>query len=284
MQAEAFAKLNLSLRVRPRDATGLHPLLSLMQSVDWADVVRLEEADADEFRVTGLPVIEDGSNLAVRALGAVRQAAGRREPALLSLEKRIPVAAGLAGGSADAAAVLGLASLRYGLPADERDSLAPALGSDVPFCLVGGTCLVEGHGDLVTRRLPLAGFAAAVVVPPFTVLTAAVYQRWDDLGAPDGPTLATRDLPPVLREGPPAANDLLAAALSLMPALGDWLGDLRHLWGRGVMMSGSGPALFAFFSTVEEATAAVAAVPGAAFARACLPVPQGWRAASGTLP
>lgn len=283
MQAEAFAKLNLSLRVKPRDRSGLHPLRSLMQSIEWADLLTLEEAGEDAFAVRGLPVPDDESNLAWRALEAVRAAVPGPGPAALGLEKRIPVSAGLGGGSADAAAVLGLAAARYHLPEGRRDALAPGLGADVPFCLVGGTCLVEEHGERLTTLPPLAGFVLAVVVPPGEVPTTAAFRRWDDLGGPEGPPVRLSDLPVALREGPPPVNDLLPAALSLLPELGDWLADLRRAWRQAVLMSGSGPALFGFFPSEAEAADAAAAVPGARAARACRLAPQGWRVPSGTL-
>lgn len=284
MEAEAFAKLNLSLRVRPRDRSGLHPLRSLMQSIDWADSLTLQEADGDAFSVRGLSVPDDESNLAWRALEAVRARAPRPGPAALALEKRIPISAGLGGGSADAAAALGLAGTLYGLPDGERDALASALGADVPFCLVGGTGLVEGHGERLTGLPPLGGFVLAVVVPPFEVPTSIAYRRWDELGGPQGPAVAARDLPVALRDDEPPVNDLLPAAVSLVPELGDWLAGLRRAWGQAVLMSGSGPALFGFFSSEAEAVEAATALPGARAARACHPAPQGWRMPSGTLP
>jgi 4-diphosphocytidyl-2-C-methyl-D-erythritol kinase len=284
VEAEAFAKVNLSLRVRARDRSGLHPLRSLAQSIDWADRLALEEADDDAFTVRGLTVPADESNLAWRALEAARTASSRPAPAALFLDKDIPVAAGLGGGSADAAAVLVLAATRYRLPAGERDALAPGLGADVPFCLLGGTALVEGYGERLTPLPPLAGFVLAVVVPPFEVPTTAAYQRWDELGGPEGPAVAGRDLPIELRDFGPLVNDLVPAALSLAPDLGDWMADLRRRWGAAVLMAGSGSALFGFFPTEAEAAEAVAAAPGTRASRACRPAPQGWRVPSGTLP
>jgi 4-diphosphocytidyl-2-C-methyl-D-erythritol kinase len=282
MEIEAFAKVNLSLRVRARDASGRHPLLSLAQSIDWADHLALHDGE-DAFTVTGLPVPGDESNLAWRALEAARAAAPHPAPAALALDKRIPMAAGLGGGSADAAATLVLASARFGLSAEERAGIGPALGADVPFCLVGGTAWMEGYGERLTPIPPLAGFWLAVVVPPFEVSTAVAYGRWDDLGGPEGPAVPGRDLPPGLRPHEPLVNDLVPAARSLAPGLGDWAADLQRRWGRAVLMSGSGPALFGFFPTSSEAEEAAAAVPGARGARVCLPVPQGWQVPSGTL-
>ncbi len=284
MEAEAFAKVNLSLRVRPRDASGRHPLRSLVQSIDWSDRVVLEEAGHDSFVVTGLAAPADESNLARRALEAVRAAAPHRGPVALALEKHIPLAAGLGGGSADAAATLVLAAARGGLPAAARAALAPGLGGDVPFCLTGGTAWMEGYGERLTPLAPLTGFWLAVVVPPFTVSTGAAYARWDALEGPEGPVVEGRDLPPPLRPYEPLTNDLVPAARALAPDLGDWAADLQRRWGRAVLMSGSGPSLFAFFPTASEAESAAAAVSGARGARACRPVPQGWQVPSGTLP
>ncbi|MFH1330610.1 MAG: 4-(cytidine 5'-diphospho)-2-C-methyl-D-erythritol kinase [Actinomycetota bacterium] len=282
MEIEAFAKVNLSLRVRACDASGRHPLLSLAQSIDWADHLALHDGE-DAFAVTGLPVPGDESNLVWRALEAVRAVAPHPGPAALALDKSIPVAAGLGGGSADAAATLVLASARFDLSAEQRAGIAPGLGADVPFCLVGGTAWMEGYGERLTPIPPLAGFWLVVVVPPFEVSTAAAYRRWDDLGGPEGPAVPGRDLPPGLRPHEPLVNDLVPAARSLAPGLGDWTADLQRRWGRAVLMSGSGPALFGFFPTASEAEEAATAVPGTRGARACLPVPQGWQGPSGTL-
>lgn len=281
MRAEAFAKVNLSLRVRPPDASGLHPVYSLAQSIGWADLVGLESADEDAFEVDGPEgVPRDESNLAWRALEAVRAEASRRTPVRLTLEKQIPEAAGLGGGSADAAAVLALAAEHYGLEAGRRDALAPGLGADVPFCLIGGTALLEGHGDRVAPLPPVGGYALAVVVPPFPLPTAAVYRRWDQMEGPAGPEIAARWLPVELREHAPLRNDLTPAAAALDPGVGDWIEDLGRLWAAPALMSGSGPALFGFFPTQDEAADAAAAVRGAR-AVAAGPMPAGRRVASG---
>jgi len=284
MPAEAFAKVNLSLRVRPADATGRHPLRSLAQSVDWADRLALAAAEEDAFTVAGLQAPPDESNLAWRAVEAVRGVAARPAPVSLSLHKSIPMAAGLGGGSADAAAALALAADRFGIADRVRDSLAPGLGADVPFCLVGGTAWVEGYGERIESLPALEGFWLAVAVPPFEVSTAAAYRRWDDLGGPQDAGVAGRDLPPELRPHEPLANDLWPAARSLVPELGDWAADLRRRWGRAVLLTGSGPGLFAFFPTASEAGEAAAAAGQTRGARACRPVPQGWQVPSGTLP
>lgn len=280
MQAEAFAKINLSLRVRARDSSGLHPIRSTVQSIDWADRVVLEAAESDEFVVDGIGVPEDGSNLALRALGAVREASDRVLPVRLTLYKRIPVAAGLGGGSADAAAVLALGARLHGMEKDHLAVAAPALGADVAFCLRGGTALMEGHGEIVTSLPLIEGIYAAVVVPPFRLATADVYRRWDELGGPSGPAIGEKDLPARLRGDPPV-NDLFPAAVAVAPELGDWAADLRRRWGIPVAMSGSGPSLFGLFPTESEARGAVAEARGVRAGRACAPVDRGWRIGEG---
>jgi 4-diphosphocytidyl-2-C-methyl-D-erythritol kinase len=275
VRADGFAKVNLSLRVRPPDRSGLHPLRSLAHSVDWPDTLELDDADEDRFTVAGdESVPAGGSNLAVRALEAVRGSAARR-PVALHLEKRIPAEAGLGGGSADAAAALVLAGRRFGVPPATLETLAPGLGADVPFCLVGGAAWMEGYGERLTAVPAFAGFALAVVVPPLRLATADVYRRWDALGGPEGRAVAGRALPVALREHAPLANDLLPAALDLQPALGDWIADLERRWGVPVLMSGSGPALFGFFPADDEAAGAVEAAEGARAGRMCLPAARG---------
>lgn len=263
----APAKLNLSLVVRPRDASGYHPLRSLVQTIDWVDVLSVEEGAEDRLVVRGADLPEGGENLVWRAVGELERAAsgrpGRRRPPLdLALDKRIPVGAGLAGGSSDAAAVL-LALIRMlRWPRRLAAAAAARVGADVPYLLTGGTAWMEGRGERITPLPALTGFAVAVVVPPFELATPEVYRRWDDLGGPAGPEMGVRRLPPALREAGPVRNDLLGAALDLRPDLGDWMRDLGEAWERPAAMSGSGPSLFAFFADLDEAEGALGAVPG----------------------
>lgn len=273
---KAFAKLNLSLLVRPRDASGLHPIHSLAQSIDWADEVTLADAEEDALQVDDPGLVDRDHNLAWQAVEAVRRLAGDDRPVSLGVTKRIPVGAGLGGGSADAAAALVLSAHHLGIEESRLDPIAPGLGADVPFCLAGGTALVEGLGDRVTPLPALEGLHVAVVVPPFHLDTAAVYGKWDELESPQGEAVDARFLPPRLREGDPIRNDLVPAAAALEPRLGDWLADTSREWGQPALMTGSGPALFAFFPTGTEAAGAAAAIGGARAARGCVSVPRGW--------
>ncbi len=276
--AWAFAKVNLSLSVRPVRADGMHPLLGLYTSISWTDRLWLGRADEDLLEAEGGGRLPDGDeNLAWRAALAVRDSAGAAAALHLRLTKRIPMAAGLGGGSADAAAVLGAAGVLLGVSASRLSALAPELGSDVPFCFTGGFAEVAGIGERVAARDPLGGFAIAVVVPPVELSAAAVYTAWDRLGGPAGDPLADRHLPPVLRETGPLGNDLTPAAIDLAPAVAEWRSELEMAWGRPVAMSGSGPTLFAFFVDEDEAGDALDEVPpGARATRAAVPAPFGW--------
>lgn len=276
---EAPAKVNLSLRVRTPDATGLHLLLSLVQSFDCHDRLTAAPGDNDrlEFGEFDLPAGRD--NLIWRAVDAFRAETGESRALSFRLEKRIPVAAGLAGGSADAAAALLAVASLSGLRRENLREIAATVGADVPFALQGGLAWMEGHGELLTAiRSSPPDYSLAVVVPPFGLDTPAVYQRWDRLGGPEGEAVVGKHLPPSLRAYEPFGNDLFPAALDLRPDLGDWRSDLSDQWERPVMLSGSGPSLFAYFADRTEASEAIALAPEEARSHLVLsPVSHGAR-------
>lgn len=251
---EAPAKLNLDLRVGSRDESGLHPLRSLVQTIEWCDRLTVEAGDEDLLEITGADLDVGDDNLVWRAVREL--VPGRRPPLAIELEKLIPVAAGLGGGSADAAATLAAVADLLGVEREAVERAAPRVGSDVPFALVGGTAWMEGHGEILTRLDPLEGFAVAVAVPDFELATSDVYRRWDEMDEPLGPEIAGPGLPPALRGQGELRNDLTPAAVELRPELGEWMTELARAWGRPVIMSGSGPACFAFFLDLDEAEGA----------------------------
>lgn len=276
MKANAYAKVNLGLHVLPPDPDGIHPLRGLFQTVDWSDEIAVEDAAEDSIEVPDGGAPGDETNLAWQAITAARKLGRSDRPTRLVVSKRIPSPAGLGGGSADAAAALHLAARRFSVSFDDVRKLAVDLGSDVPYAFVGGTAIVTGRGELVTPRSDATGFAVAIVVPPIVLDTSTVYRTWDDLGGPEGPTIGASALPPMLREYAPLANDLYPAAVSVAPDVDEWRAELTHRWSVPVVMTGSGAALFAYFSTRTEAEEAAAAAPtGATAARAAEPVPHG---------
>lgn len=284
MNGRAFAKVNLSLQVRSARSDGMHPIRSLVQSVDWADDMSLDLAEeSDSFEIHGEALEPDARNLAWRGMEAMRQRGG--PPVRLTLTKRVAVAAGLGGGSADAALGLALGAHVFRRRPEDAVAAALGLGADVPFCLAGGTAILGGIGEEIEPLAPATEFALAIIVPPFELATPAVYRRWDELDEPAGPTMSRRHLPPSLRDHAPLSNDLQPAALDLMPDLGDWISETAASFGQPVAMSGSGPSLFSFFGAVDEAVDAVGAVSGARAAVAVRPMAVGWEiASSGTLP
>jgi 4-diphosphocytidyl-2-C-methyl-D-erythritol kinase len=262
MLLHAPAKLNLCLYLgAPRD-DGLHELCSLFEPLALADLVEVTPAAGDEVVCPGV----EGENLAARALTALRERGWDREPLRIEIEKRVPVAAGLGGGSGDAAAVLRLAA---GEVAD-LPRLAAELGADVPSQLRPSLALVGGAGERV-EPLPEPAEHAAVLLPGGGGLsTAAVFAEADRLGL--GRSAAELDeLAARLREvagagASPLAypellvNDLEAAALSLRPDIGDALRGLLEVGAPVAVLSGSGPTAVGLFPDLAAARAAAASL------------------------
>ena len=227
----APAKLTLSLRVLGRRPDGYHDLEAEMVSLDLHDVLLVDPAGEGLEVVAGPGTragsLEGGENIVARALAAVGRTAGVR------LEKHIPVGGGLGGGSADAAAVL-----RWAGATDP--AVAARLGADVPFCVAGGRALVGGLGEQV-RPLPFEPRSFVLLVPPFSVDTAAVYRAWDDLAAGGAPGAGPGVSSGAGGGGGPAArNDLTQAALAVEPRLGPWADRLAAVSGRAPVLAGSG--------------------------------------------
>ncbi len=247
MKLPAPAKLTLSLRVTGRRADGFHLIDAEMVTLDLADELTFvgspppasggEPPPPSRLEVGGpyAQGVPSGSdNLVLRALAAV----GRR--AHVRLHKRIPAGAGLGGGSADAAAVL-----RWAGCTDL--AVAAALGADVAFCVVGGRARVRGIGEEV-EPLPHLDRAFTLLMPDLIVRTPAVYQAWDNLGAPEGPN----------------GNDLEPAALVVAPELARWRDRLGDATGSVPRLAGSGSTWFVEGAHPGEGRVVVrTAAPGA---------------------
>ena len=264
LQALAPAKLNLFLHVGRRREDGLHEICSLFCSITLADVLTAERAAGagDEVICPGVPE----PNLAGVALARFRE---RFEPELpplqISIDKRIPVAAGLGGGSADAAATLRLAVAASGLEPtdDELTELAMSIGADVPSQLRPGMHLVTGAGERV-EPLQAPPALAFVLLTAGSLSTAQVYARAEGMGLTerDLTDLAARLRAAVADGGSPAAiaplvhNDLQRAALALAPATKSALVALDEAGAVAAAVSGSGPTAFGLFASGSEAAAA----------------------------
>lgn len=263
MHANPRAKINLTLSVGPRVADGYHAIESLIVRVGLSDelIVAFADRGPDTLTVTGLPGCPVEGNLVLRALGTVRRRLGHEMPPLVAqLDKRIPMAAGLGGGSSDAAAAIEAAEVMWGvgLAPQVRAEIELELGADVPFFARGGDAArVTGRGESVERlSVPASDIGVLLLTPPFGLSTAHVFARFDELGPPQ--SAPSVDLATAL--GDPAAlhdaNDLWPAAASLEPRLERIRGELERLTRDPWMMSGSGSTLFALYSSPEEAAEA----------------------------
>lgn len=263
---EAPAKLNLALLVGPQDGSGMHPLRSLIQTIEWVDLLEVEEGDEDHLEVVGADLPDGGDNLVWKAISALRAESGMVRPFFeIRLVKRVAVAAGLGGGSSDAAAALFAAARISRISPVVAEAVASSVGADVPFLMMGGTAWMEGYGEKLSPvRIRPPSYSYVVVVPPFELVTAEVYGAWDRLEQPTGVEVSTRRIPPDLRDLGPIRNDLTPAASALAPELSDWITDLSAIFDRPVLMTGSGPALFAFFADDDEAASAVESAPPSA--------------------
>ena len=249
LRALAPAKVNLCLFLGPGRADGRHELVTLYESLTLHDELQLETLDVGPDRVI-CPEIQ-GGNLAAQALRALRATGWAGPPVEISIRKRIPVAAGMAGGSADAAAALRLAIELAPVRPDLLDVLAAELGSDVPAQLSPGLALGTGAGEVLERPSPLAPHALLVVPLPAELSTPAVYREADRLGLPRSSD-ELRDRHRRLRDAlQPGArlpdellvNDLQPAAVSLCPPVGEALTRVHEAGAPHVIVSGSGPTV-----------------------------------------
>lgn len=262
MQIHAHAKLNLCLYLGGRREDGLHELCSLFEPLALADLIKINEAERDEVICPGV----EGENLAARALAALRERGWSRPPLRIEIEKRTPVAAGLGGGSADAAAVLRLAAGEVAGLAE----IAAELGADVPSQLTPALALVRGAGEGV-ELLPAPAEHAVVLLPGGGGLsTAAVFAEADRLGL-GRPADELAGLAQQLRAAAGAgasplsyagllANDLEPAARSLRPDIGDALDALRDAGAPLALLTGSGPTAFGLFNDLADAREAARAL------------------------
>lgn len=258
LELSAAAKVNLALEVLRRRPDGYHEIATVMQAVDLSDRLTLEDADVLEVRTSAPGVPTDERNLAYRAAAALRDAAGIARGARITLDKRIPVAAGLGGGSTDAAATLVGLNKLWGLrwPASDLEELAVRLGMDVPFFLRGGAALATGRGE---RLAPLGSAMLGLVLvnPRFAVSTAEMYGRVTPAMYSDG--ARARDAAAALRTrgaGRVAAslyNGLELAARSAYPQIGQMQAALVAAGALGAAMSGSGPTVFGVARSWEQA-------------------------------
>jgi 4-diphosphocytidyl-2-C-methyl-D-erythritol kinase len=265
MEVCAYAKVNLYLDVTGRRPDGYHELISLVCGIDLADTLRLQ-LNAGKDRVTCLhpDVPEDASNLALKAARRFFEAAGRDGHVDIVIEKRIPVGAGLGGGSSDAAAVLAALNTRFGRPLSHGTllSIGRRIGADVPFFINGGPALAEGIGERLTPWPHLPANPLVLIYPGKPVSTAEVYRNLN-LGLTGTPKISKRNIFRQLRENETDVcqlmyNALEPPAIALFPEIADAKQALMDSGADAALMSGSGSSVFGVFPDWHSAKKAYA--------------------------
>lgn len=268
-EIRAYAKINLSLDVTGRLENGYHLVKMIMQTVGIFDELRFEKTE-DEIAITAdsgeLPGVQD--NLIYKAVSLVKEIYGISGGVKVSLKKNIPVAAGMAGGSTDAAAALKAMNKLYGLGLSlgELQELGVKLGADIPYCLLGGTALAEGIGEILTPLPPVPKAVLLVAKPAISVSTREVYQELDSHEIPSHPDV--EGMLSAIRGGDLAGitkrlgNVLETVTVGRYPVIGRIKSRMLECGARGSLMSGSGPTVFGIFDSVSDAEKALSGIRG----------------------
>lgn len=258
---KAYAKVNLTLAVGEKRPDGYHEVVSVMQRVSLCDTLTAEQTREGITLTCSDPALPSGEeNLAHRAASLFFRETGIAGGAALTLEKRIPSQAGLGGGSSDAASALLALRKLYApaLPDTELETMAAALGSDVPFFIRGGTQLATGRGEVLSPLPPLTDGWFVIVKPTESFSTPAMYRRLDNL-----PPACIPPLPPLQGGLPALASGLFnrfEAAIPAGSAVWDIKARLAAYGALASLLSGSGSAVFGLFDTETAARAAVEAL------------------------
>lgn len=262
----APAKINLTLRVIGRRADGYHEIESLVAFADLSDTLTLEPAPETALAVAGPFAAASGNpadNLVLKAATALRERVADLKCGRFTLDKRLPVAAGVGGGSADAAAALRLLARHNELAFDDARLMTAALhvGADVPVCLESRACVMAGVGERLSPPLELPKLHAVLVNPRVAVTTRDVFAAYAQAGAPGDAPIIAQSLGKVPSDSnllieylKRHGNDLTGAAIAIAPVIGDVLAALRALPGALIArMSGSGATCFALFASSDAA-------------------------------
>jgi 4-diphosphocytidyl-2-C-methyl-D-erythritol kinase len=276
MLLRAFAKVNLDLRILDRRPDGYHEVRTILQTIDWCDEIRIEPAETFEFVVSGRSaeaLVPD--NLVVRAVRSFEQAMGFTVLARVELLKKIPIGAGLGGGSADAAATL-LGLERFydrSLPRSDLFGCLRALGSDVPFFAVGGRGAAIGHGDEVFPLEDRTNYWIVVVAPEVSISTREAYS-WLTVSDRSNTieSFCAQFLPG--NGGEAFRNDFERPIFRRYPALAHIKQGLLRAGASQAALSGSGAAMFGTFESEELAVKAASALAPHGVANAVRPLPR----------
>jgi 4-diphosphocytidyl-2-C-methyl-D-erythritol kinase len=260
MLVKAYGKINISLDIVGKREDGYHLLKMIMQNVDLYDSISIEKCNKDINISCNKPYIPtDEKNLIYKAAKLFMDTYNIKEGINIYLKKNIPVAAGMAGGSADAAAVFKALRQLFEIDVDENElmKLGVKIGADIPYCIVGGTALCEGIGDIITPLSPFKNHILVLVKPNFGVSTREVYKGIDISKIykhPDTDALIKAMEEERLQDVCNSMKNLLEnVTLRKYPVLKRIKEDMVKMGAMGAMMSGSGPTIFAFFEDMLKA-------------------------------
>ena len=262
----ANAKINLTLDILGKREDGYHDVELVLQSIALADTLELAKIDSgikfemNTDEVVGAEILPtDDSNLACQAAKVVQDYCKLKEGVFIRLNKKIPIAAGLAGGSTDAAAVIRgmnrLFNLR--LTTEEMCNLGAKIGSDVPFCVVGGTCLASGRGEVLTRLADLPSLPIVLIKPRGAIPTAWAYKTYDNDRSPEHPDTAAICEAINLSDTEAVCelifNVMERVAVKKYPAIIQYKNQMLEAGAVAAMMSGSGPSVFGIAKNRDDA-------------------------------
>lgn len=260
MREKAYAKVNITLDVVGKREDGYHLLKMIMQNIDIYDVITIEKIESGIEITCNKPYVPtDERNLAYKAAKLFKYTFNITSGVSINIKKNIPVAAGLAGGSTDCAAVLKIMNKLFQVNADNEKlmELGVKLGADVPYCINGGTALCEGIGEILTPLKPFKNHIIVLVKPPFGVSTKDVYKNFD-LGRvknhPETDKVITYMNEDNLYEVAKNMKNLLEnVTLKKHKVISSIKSEMESLGAIKAMMSGSGPTVFAFFDDMMKA-------------------------------
>ncbi len=272
---KAYAKVNLILDITGRRANGYHDIRTVMQTVDLCDILEFDIAESNEFNISlscknaeKFPDITwDDKNLMAKAAKLICEQYNKKVNIHISIQKNIPSGAGMAGGSADAACVLTTLNtcLQLGLSCTDLCLLGVQLGADVPFCIVGGTVLCEGIGEVLTPLNSLAGLTLVCVKPTVSISTKYIYEQID---APlyNYPHPDVDSFIKAVNNGQSIENHLgnylEGAAISYAPVVKDMAKALLNAGCSASLMTGSGSVVFGICNDIEKAKEILDLIPG----------------------
>lgn len=265
---KARAKINLTLDITGVRDDGYHNLKMIMQTVDLYDKVYIKRIQKPYIKIKSnlewLPL--DNRNLAYKAADILCKKYGIENGVFIELNKSIPVAAGLAGGSSDCAAVLYGMNILFGLKINRKDmaEIALSLGSDVPYCLMRGTALAEGRGEILTKLSPCPQFWVVLAKPQMSLSTASVYKAIDKIEIKNHPdtdgminSIKSGSIVDISKK---LSNVLEFASIPMCPVIEELKEKMISCGALGSLMSGSGPTVYGLFDDLYKAQKAVSEV------------------------